>query len=291
IVQFIINHIQIIMKKKSNYVLLLVLITLAFTAFVDKDKIKKPGKVKWKLGVALYSFNKHGLDKALTMAESSGVKYVEGFSFYNLGPDFKNKSMGDLDPEGMALMQRMLKEKGLTMSSMYVGDANNEQEWKKYFETARKLGLKYLVCEPRKDLLDMIDSLAGVYKIKIAIHQHVKGGSIYWHPDSVLAATKGHKNIGACADLGHWVRSGLDPVKCLETLAGHVIVIHLKDVDKSGNDVDLGTGAIDFSRVVRELRRQKFSGIIDIECEHNMDDNLQDVKEAIDYFNLMSAKN
>lgn len=277
------------MKKEYKYLLLLAFV---FMAFIGKDKSQKnAGGVKWKTGVALYSFNQHGLDKALTMAAQSGVKHVEGFSFYNLGPDFGNRSMGDLDEAGMAKMQGMLKTKGLKMASMYVGDANNELEWKKYFEVGRKLNLKYLVCEPRKDLLDMIDSLAGVYKIKIAIHQHVKGGSPYWHPDSVLAATKGHKNIGACADLGHWVRSGLDPVKCLETLAGHLIGIHLKDVDKSGKDVDLGTGEINFSGVVKELKKQKFSGYVNVECEHNMDNNLADVKEALDYFNIVAVKN
>jgi len=274
------------MKITSKYLLLL-LAAVAFMAFTNKNK---PANVKWKMGIALYSFHHHGLEKALTMAAQSGVKYVEGFSFYNLGPDFKNKAMGDLNAEEMAHMQKMLKDKGLTMSSMYVGDANNEAEWKRYFEIGRKLELKYLVCEPRKDLLDMVDSLAGVYKIKVAIHQHIKGNSAYWHPDSVLAATKGHKNIGACADLGHWVRSGLDPVKCLETLAGHIIGIHLKDVDKAGNDVDLGTGAINFSGVIKTLRKQKFNGFVNVECEQNMDDNLQDVKEALDFFDSNADK-
>ncbi|NRF40142.1 sugar phosphate isomerase/epimerase [Pedobacter foliorum] len=278
------------MKTTSKY-LLLVLAAFAFMAFTYKDKfVGKPANVKWKTGVALYSFNQHDLNKALTMAAQSGVKYVEGFSFYNLGPDFRNKAMGDLDEQGTALMQKMLKDKGLTMSSMYVGDANNEAEWKRYFEMGRKLGLKFLVCEPRQDLLDMVDSLAGVYKIKVAIHQHVKGSSPYWHPDTVLAATKGHPNIGACADLGHWVRSGLDPVKCLEILAGHVFAVHLKDVDPSGTDVDLGTGSINFSGVIRELKKQKFDGFINVECEQNMSDNLEDVKEALAYFNSAANK-
>jgi sugar phosphate isomerase/epimerase len=279
------------MKTTSKY-LLMILAVIIFMAFTNKDKTGgKPRNVKWKMGVALYSFNQHGLDKALDLAAQTGVKYVEGFSFYNLGPEFKNKDMGSLNAEGLALLQKKLKDKKLSMSSMYVGDANNESEWKKYFETGRKLGLKYLVCEPRKDLLDMVDSLAGVYKIKIAIHQHVKGSSVYWHPDSVVAATKGHKNIGACADLGHWVRSGLDPVKCLEILSGHIIGVHLKDVDKAGNDVDLGTGSINFSGVVKELKRQKFSGIINSECEHNIKDNLEDVKQALEYFNSATVNN
>lgn len=249
----------------------------------------KPGekdKVKWKMGVALYSFNQHSLDKALNMAAQSGVKYVEGFSFYNLRPDFKNKAMGDLDDQETVQLKKMLKGKGLTMSSMYVGDANNLIQWKRYFETGRKLGLKYLVCEPKKELLGGIDSLAGLYKIKIAIHQHVKGSSIYWHPDSVLAAIKGRQNIGACADLGHWVRSGLDPVECIKILSGHIVGVHLKDVDQTGTDVDLGKGAVHFTALIKELKRQDFNGFIHVECEHNMKNNLEDVRKALAYFNV-----
>lgn len=277
---------------KTSFKYLLALTVIVCMAFTNKDRFDgKPADIKWKMGVALYSFNQHSLDKALTMAAESGVKSVEGFSFYNLGPDFKNKDMGNLDAEGVTLLKKKLKDKGLTMNSMYVGDANNAAEWKKYFEMGRQLGLKYLVCEPKKEQLGTIDSLAGIYKIKVAIHQHVKGTSEYWHPDMVLAAIKGHKNIGACADLGHWVRSGLDPVTCLEILKGHIIGVHLKDVNTEGNDVDLGTGAINFPGVIKELKEQQFSGTINSECEHNMKDNLKDVKQALDYFNSMAAKN
>ena len=51
-------------------------------------------------------------------------------------------------------------------------------------------------------------------------------------PDSVLAAIKGHPNIGSCADVGHWSRNGLNPVECLKKLEGHVFGVHLKDIVK-----------------------------------------------------------
>ncbi len=140
----------------------------------------------------------------------------------------------------------------------------------------------------------MIDSLAGLYKMKIAIHEHAKGISAYWHPDSVLAAIKGHANIGACADLGHWARSGLNPVECLKLLDGHIIGLHLKDVAEMNNakaqDVDPGTGVIDFTGVIKELKRQNFKGYIQVECEHNMENNLADVKDAIRYINELAIK-
>jgi len=35
--------------------------------------------------------------------------------------------------------------------------------------------------------------------------------------------------IGACADTGHWVRSGLKPLECLKILQGHIMSVHLHD--------------------------------------------------------------
>lgn len=278
------------MIKNLSFLLLLAIPVFLILSFTSIDYSRPSAPQKWETGVGLYSFNHHSLTKALTMAKACEVKYVEGFSFHNLGPEFDNKTMGSLNKEETLVVKNILKEKGLQMSSMYVDGAKNVAEWKKFFEMGRELGVKYLVCEPPKAHLDMVDSLAGIYKIKIAIHEHKKGSSIYWHPDSVLAAIKGHKNMEACADLGHWVRSGLDPVKCLKMLEGHVIGLHIKDIDKSNHedDVDMGTGSIDYPAVIKELRRQKFSGFAQVECEHSMEDNQEIVKNAVSYFTALS---
>jgi sugar phosphate isomerase/epimerase len=252
------------------------------------------GKSGWKMGVALYSFNRFSFADALKKAESAGVKYVEGFSFHKLGEDFGDNTMATVSEEGITRMEHLLNKKGLKMNSMYVGGAKNAGEWKYFFEMAKDLGMQYLVSEPPRDQLDMVDSLAGLYGVKIAVHQHSKeSGSIYWHPDSVLSAIKNHPNIGACGDLGHWARSGLDPVECLKKLEGHLLGLHLKDIDAfahDANDVLVGTGVIDFPGVVRELERQDFSGMVYVECEHKMDNNLADVVQAVTYFRELGRK-
>lgn len=52
--------------------------------------------------------------------------------------------------------------------------------------------------------------------------------------------------MGVCADIGHWVRSGLNPVDCLRQLEGRVISLHIKDLNKFGvrdaHDLPWGTG-------------------------------------------------
>jgi sugar phosphate isomerase/epimerase len=244
------------------------------------------------MGVALYSFNQFPFSVTLQKADSAGLKFVEGFSFHNLGGQFKDSTMANISSGGIDRMKQLLNEKGISMPSMYVSEAKDAQEWKRYFEMAKTMNMQFLVCEPDPAHWDILDSLGQIYNIKTAIHEHAKGSSRYWHPDSVLAAIKGHKNIGACADLGHWVRSGLDPVKCLNQLKGHILGIHLKDIAKTtdgkGEDVTVGKGSINFKDVVKELQDQNFKGIVYVECEHNMNNNVPDVKEALKHFSSFS---
>jgi len=63
-----------------------------------------------KVGIALYSFHRHSMPEALRLAKEAGVKNVEGFSFYNLGPEFGNKSWDNLSPEEVSKVKKMLKE-------------------------------------------------------------------------------------------------------------------------------------------------------------------------------------
>lgn len=242
----------------------------------------------WETGLALYSFHQHPFATALRMADSADLKNIEGFSFYKLGGEFGETTMGSLDDSQLQALKRELDSKNMSLTSMYVEGGKDAAGWSRYFEIVKALGGTYLVAEPLKSEWNVIDSLAGLYNMKIAIHQHAREISAYWHPDSVLAAVEGRPNLGACADLGHWVRSGLDPVDCLKKLEGHIVGIHFKDVDADGNDVDPGKGLISFAAVADELDRQGYSGVLSIECEHNMENNLADVKFAADYINEMN---
>lgn len=236
------------------------------------------------IGVALYSFNRFPFPEALDKAKQAGATYVEGFSFHKLGPEFQNPVV-ELEAPEVEKLKGMLSERGLQMPSMYSA-AKNMEEWAALFETGKKLGLEFFVAEPEPELWDALDSLAGASGIKIAIHEHAKGKSRFWHPDSVLAALEGHPNFGACGDVGHWTRSGLDPVECLSRLEGHLLGIHAKDLDRAeieAEDVKVGDGIIDFKAVMGELERQGFTGPVYVECEHDMENNFEDVKFAVEF--------
>jgi len=246
----------------------------------------------WKIGVQMWTFRLFSFTEALKKADSAGVKSIEAFWGQPLGAGMKDSFGISMSPESKVKVKEMLQEKGIQIVAMGVIAPKLNSDWIKAFDLAKEFGLSYITAEPAKEQLDFVDSLAGSYGIKIAIHDHPKP-SKYWHPDSVLVAMQGHPNIGSCADIGHWPRSGLDPVECLKKLEGHIYGVHLKDIKTFDNvdaeDTIVGRGVIDYPGVFAELKRQKFKGMLSIEHESNWTHNLPDVIEIIEYYNKQTG--
>jgi L-ribulose-5-phosphate 3-epimerase len=243
----------------------------------------------WKLGVALYTFNPSSFEGQLNKADSAGLKYVEGFTFGKSIPELKDSAIMNLSPSGVKKLKAFVEKKGLKMESIYLVGGKTVNDWKKEFEVAKNFNVKYVTAEPPVRMWDSIDSLAGKYGVKVAIHNHWKGTSAYWHPDSTLAALKNHPNFAVCADLGHMPKSGINPVEALKKLKGHIIAIHLKDIaaynDPKLVDVVVGTGVVDFPAVFKELENQKFNGHIIIERDRQeKPSNLASVIQTVKYY-------
>lgn len=276
------------MQKSYIKYLSIILVMVTISNLSCKEKQKDTND--YKIGIALYSFNRFSFQEAVEKARSADVKVVEGFSFHTLGEAFGGKKIIDISDQEISLVRQILESREVAMPSMYA-DGKSLEEWEKLFTQAEKLGLNFLVGEPEPQFLDDVNRLAGEHHMQFAIHEHAEGLSRYWHPDSVMVAIKGRENLKVCADIGHWVRSGLDPVECLRTLEGNILSVHIKDLDSFGNinalDVNIGTGIIDYQKIFNELKRQKFTGFVFVECEHNWDDNLEDIKESLNYLDQL----
>ncbi|MDP4284819.1 MAG: sugar phosphate isomerase/epimerase [Bacteroidota bacterium] len=247
----------------------------------------------WKLGVQMWTFRMFTFAEALDKVDSSGVKYIEAMMNQPLGAGMKDSFGLRMSDDTKEKVKQLLQSKGISIVAMGVIVPKTREEWKKYFDLAKYFGMSYITAEPLKNQWDMVDSMAGDYGIKVAIHDHPKP-NVYWSPDSVLAATVGHPNIGSCADVGHWARNGINPVVALKVLAGHVFGVHLKDIvkfdDTKARDTVVGKGVIDFPPIFQELKRQHFSGMLSIEHESNWYNSVPDVIETVKFYNEQVAK-
>jgi len=260
---------------------------------VKTDSVPSGSTAGFKLGVQMWTFRKFSFTDALNKVDSAGIKNIEAFFGQKLGDGMKGSFGTDMSKEDREKLKQLLQVKGTHIVAMGVIVPKNKAEWIKAFELAKEFGLSYVTAEPLKSQWDMVDSLAGVYGIPVAIHDHPKP-NMYWSPDSVLAATQGHSHIGSCADIGHWARNGLNPVDCLKKLEGHIIGVHLKDVVKFGDstaaDTVVSKGVVDLPAVLAELKRQNFSGMLSIEHESNWYHSLPDVIFTKNYYDAQVEK-
>lgn len=245
------------------------------------------------LAVMTYTFNRFTLFEAIEKSKQTGAKYVEAFAWQNVSPNHGDVKFDPALPEAIRQdVKKKLQSAGLELVGYYSNDLNDKAAARRTFAFCRDMGIQYVVSEPDPGNLPLLDKLAQEHRVKLAIHNHAKNPNrpeyIYWDPPKVMKALEGTSRwVGTCADTGHWVRSGLDPVESIRKYQGRLVSVHLKDVDKVGpgaKDVPYGTGVVSMKDLLAAVKSIGFSGVFSIEYESNMENNLADVTQCVDYF-------
>src|ERR1017187_7650959 len=254
----------------------------------DTAEVADPcAKLGWQMAIHAYTFRNFSVYECIDKTAALGLKHMSLSGGLNLGGTNTVRTVQLSDKDAKAI-QDAAAAKGLKLVNIGVVKLPpDEAESRKVFEFAKKMGIDTLVAEPEPAALDTVEKLCKEYNIKVAIHDHPQP-SHYWNPETVLAAIKGRSPLmGACADTGHWVRSGLDPVKCLKKLHGHVICLHFKDLaekDPKSHDVPWGTGVGNCKGMMEELQRQGFHGAFCVEYEYHFENSMPEVAECVKFF-------
>lgn len=247
----------------------------------------------WKLGSQAYTFKLYTFAQAIKKIDSCNLRYVEAYPGQKIGGGIDGTMSPDMDPVKRKAVLEMLKANNVKVVAFGVTSPGSEADWIKLFDFCKTMGIQTITSEPNEKDIPLLSKLADKYEIDVAIHNH-PNPSHYWNPDVILNAIKGQsKRIGACADIGHWVRSGLDPVECLKKLDGHVLHSHMKDLHlkgKDGHDVHWGEGVSNIPGVIAELKKQHFKGVISAEYEYNWQSNSSDVAQSVLNFRNLVAK-
>ena len=252
-------------------------------------KINYPAleKLGWKLGSQAYTFRSLTLIETLDVLKRLDLHYIEMYP----GQKFSKENPVKADHNSMTnemveQLRKKLAETNVTAIAYGVVELPaDEAKSRKVFDFAKKLGLKEIVSEPPEEALAMVDKLAGEYGMKVAIHNHPKP-SHYWDCHKTLAAVKDRENIGACADIGHWVRSGMSSPECIKVLEGQIVSLHVKDINEKKEDVILGTGTVDVAACLKELKRQNAKDLLfSVEYEKGSGEELvANVAKSVQFF-------
>ncbi len=277
------------MKIKKFFLLFLAALMLSPAVIAQKTYDDSGAeKLEWKLAVQAWSFRKFTLEESLDMLNQIGVKYIEMYPGQQIGAGIEGTTHYGMNEKTREELKKLLDEKGIKAINYGVTGANSEDQWRQLFEFADYMGIETILSEPEAKFYPVIDELCEEFEINLGIHNHPIPNR-YWHPDFVLNATTARsKRFGASPDIGHWVRSGLDPVKWMKKLKGNIISLHMSDLNDFGvrkaHDVPWGTGVCNMAGVLHELKNQEFKGVLTVEYEYNWDNSLPEIKESVEYF-------
>lgn len=270
------------MKKYFIGVLFLLLHNYVFSQYGNKNN--------WKLSIQTWTFHKYSFLQSVEKADSLGVKFLEVYPGQKVGGDIQGAFSYTLDKNSRDKLKQFLEYRGIKVVALGVVDKDyyNKDNLEKFFEFAKYMGISFITAEPEWNDLDEFNRLAGKYKVKVALHCHPKPSSHYWHPDSTVAAMNGRQHIGAWPDIGHWARNGINIQEAMKKVEGKIWGLHLKDIKEFNNtaaeDTLLGQGVCDIPAVMKELKRQKFKGVVSIEYEVNPLRNMSEMQQNVLYY-------
>lgn len=267
---------------------------LAVLATIPALRAAEP--LGWRVGPAAWSFNKFTFMEAVDRTAALGLHYVEAFEGQRLSPDSDVKVGADLSAEAVEQIRKKLTAAGVKLTSIYIHFLpGSEPECRRAFDFCRRLGIETIVSEPAPESLNTIEKLCDEFGVNVAIHNHPKGSSRYWHPQEVLKVCEGRSpRLGACADIGHWQRSGIKPTDGVRMLGSRLLLLHVKDLNEAtleGHDVPWGTGQGEIAALLREVHGLRLNPtLFAIEYEYHWDNNGPEIARCAEFFTRIAGE-
>ena len=238
-----------------------------------------PGGGRLNLGLASYSMREFKLDQALDMAKTLGVTSMT----------FKDVHIPQTDPpETTRAIAAKIRAAGITIIGRgTLTLPNDPDKIKKVFDYAKNAGFPLIYVDPDPAAMDTIEQMAKTYDIRVAIHNHGPEQKNWPRPQDAYAAVKSRdKRLGLCIDIGHTLRTGVDPVQACRECKDRLYDMHVKDLKvKTDKDsqTEVGRGVIDFPGLFRTLIDIGYRGQVGLEYEINAKNPLPGMIESMAY--------
>ena len=236
------------------------------------------GKAKFKLGLASYTLRKFDLDRTLAVSAQLGLTHVALKDFH---------LALDSTPEQIEEAVKKVRDAGLTLYGAGVIYMRDEEQVRRAFAYAKAAGITTIIGVAPYELLPVVEKMVEQYNIQVAIHNHGPGDKLYPLPETAYEKIRDlDRRIGLCNDIGHTMRSGVDPSVSVETLFDRLLDVHIKDVsaaEAAGRTLEVGRGVIDIPKFLRTLIRLDYAGVVAFEYEKDPDDPFLGLAESVGY--------
>jgi sugar phosphate isomerase/epimerase/type 1 glutamine amidotransferase len=257
--------------------------------------IEAQEKLGWNLGIVAYTFHRYTLFETIEKTDELGIAYMGGLDFQKVGGGIDKNFNADLTDEELAAIRLKLDDAGVRMlTCFYSVIPGDEEGCRKVFEFARKMGIQTLISEPPLEALDTIEGFCNEYEIDLALHNHDKKASPnYWSPEAVMKVCKDRgPHIGVCADMGYWMRSGIDPVAAVSTIGDRLFEVQMHDLNEltpDGHDVPWGTGVGRTRAFLEEVHRLGIRPrMFGLEYSDDWYDSMPEVDQSARFFDAVA---
>jgi type 1 glutamine amidotransferase/sugar phosphate isomerase/epimerase len=259
--------------------------------------IRAQERLGWRLGIEAYTFHKFTLFEAIEKTAALGLPFMGGLSFQKVSAGIPKNLEPGLSDDELRQVRLKLDAEGVRMLTYYIQDIpGDEAGCRRVFEFGRKIGIETFMSEPKPEALNTVEKFCDAYDIDVALHNHdAKASPAYWNPAGILKACEGRsKHLGACADLGYWMRAGLDPIEGVRQLKDRLITVQMHDLharSADGHDVPWGTGTGNTAGFIKELHRLGIRPtMFGLEYSYNWLESMPDIAKCIAFFNQLSLQ-
>jgi len=241
-------------------------------------KVVAAANKEWLLGIQAYSLRKFPLEAAIKHTKELGFRAIEFYPGMFPVTD---------DRDAITATVQKVVSHGLVISAHGVNRFTGDQKAnRRIFTFAKAAGIRTLTADPLPEAFDSLEDLVREFDIRIAIHNHGPGHRYNKVIDVLRAIEKRDERIGACADLGHYIRSAERPVEVIRLLKGRLFGVHLKDfaeMKKNTEGVILGRGHLDLPMVFAALEQVGFptDGALSLEYEENPQSPFDDIRQCV----------
>ena len=235
---------------------------------------------KLNIGIGAYSYHNLTLDDMIFQLNALKVSEIEMSRGEFM---LMNRPTDDLFRSSRTKFDRA----AIRCVSYYSATIKEDQDLENAVRFAGILGAQNVTGDATGDILYRIDQRFSRAGLTFGIHNHFFKGDkfAYETAEDVLGAVSKLSNaVGATADVGHFASCGQDPVEAIHKLGSRLKLVHLKDVESSGGEVNvlLGKGIGRIPGVMGELHRQNFAHLVAVEYEKEGDIN-KDMKADLDF--------
>ena len=251
----------------------------------------------FRLGIEAYTFHKYTLFEAIDRTAQLGLAYMGGLSFQKVSKEIPVNFDPNLTDQQLKHIRLKLDSAGLRLLTYYIHRLPPEEApCRKIFDFGRKIGIETFLSEPLPEALDTIEKLCAEYEINVALHNHdQKTSPQYWHPENIVKLCRGRSpRLGACGDLGYWMRSGIDPIQALRILKDRLITVQMHDLNElapNGHDVPWGTGVGKTRQFIEEVQKLGIQPtMFGLEYSYNWYQSMPQIAQCIDFFNNLSLQ-